>query len=461
MKDHPTPARCRDPFSSAYENTFSGLSGAVRRLMCFLTAFALLCCALPAAAEEDPVVVRAGKISYTLSQVQPAFDADLAIAGMMGTVYMTDEEMAAYKDATLQRILGICILRNKLDEAGKGSFTSQEEETLKAEARTRYEELWQQTYRSLSENGTAPEEKDVTLMMNDAGYTVDALYEEMKISEYRSRAVALFCPEITLTEKQVQDYYEEQFLGPDRERYENDIAAYEAEILATGSESFYTPAGYRYLRQILLDYPEEIETDLRRDYRRLEAAMQALSEAVQALAVAAAGAEDWDGIAPARQAYDEILEKANGIRTSYEEKRRALTEPLIAEKVEAIRSQYRSGTDFIALIRKYSSDKSDTNLKTGGYPFHPLSDSWPENFIEAASALEKPGDISEPVYTDLGIHILYYAADMPSGEYKLTEEEQEALRSAALFYYRSMELDMLIGDWLDDYDTELHPELLY
>ncbi len=443
----------------AVPNVCPALSGNIRKGVCVLLALLLLLSSAPAE-EADPVVVRAGNISYPLSRVQAALDSDLLLAGLIGGTYPSDEEAAAQKDAVLERILGICIVRNKLEEAGQGSFTALEEEELKANARARYEELWQQAYQSLVSEGSVPEDKDVTEMMTAAGYTVEALYEEMKISEFRSRALALFCPEITLTEKQVRDYYEEQFLAPDRERYGNDIPAFESEILATESESFYVPAGYRYLRQILLDYPEEIAGTLRRDELILERDMQALSGAVDSLMQAATTAEDWDGIAAPRAAYDAALEKANASRLAYEEKRRLLTEPLIAERVAEIRALYGSGTDFTALIGRFSSDKSDINLKKEGYPFHPKSVSWPENFIRAASALEKPGDISDCVYTDLGIHILYYAGDMPSGEYELTNEEQEALKAAALYYYRSMELDKLITAWRNDYEIELHPELL-
>ena len=64
------------------------------------------------------------------------------------------------------------------------------------------------------------------------GYTAEAIYEEYKASERRYRAIDLYCPGITLTEDMISEYYQTQFLDPDRERYENDLDLYEQEILA-------------------------------------------------------------------------------------------------------------------------------------------------------------------------------------------------------------------------------------
>ena len=109
----------------------------------------------------------------------------------------------------------------------------------------------------------------------------------MKASERRHRAVELFCPSLTLTEDMVDKYYEAQFLLPDRERYENDLNLYEQEILAGNNESFYIPAGYRAIRQVLLDYPEEVETALRKENAHVNMAMQAVAGAAQKVSEAA------------------------------------------------------------------------------------------------------------------------------------------------------------------------------
>ncbi len=436
----------------------SSYSPTVLRLLSLMLA--LLFFSVPALAEEeDPVVVRVGDFYYTLSQVQKLLNSDLTLSRVLMAEYMDPEELAMQKAAPIARLVGICLIKEKLAEAGLIDFTSAEEEALKSAARAQYEDLWQQGWRYLQENSASPTEADVTNLLDSLGISVETVYEEYKLSELRTRAVSMYCPDIIMTEKQVREYYEEQFLIPDRVRYEDDIKTYEEEILATGSESFYTPAGYRRLRHILLDYPEEIQTPLRNDYYRLLQATESLSAAAQNLMMAAAEAESWDDIAEPRRIYDAALAEANEAQRVFEARRKELTEPLIAPRVEEIRSQYASGTPFLTLIDRYSTDTGTVN-KGEGYPFHPDSTQWPAAFAEAASALEKPGDISEPVYTDLGIHILYYDSDIPSGDHVLTGEERQMLELAALRFYQDAALEELISVWRGEYDVEVHPELL-
>ncbi len=431
----------------------------VLRLLSLMLALLLFCGPAVAEEEEDPVVVRVGEFFYTRSQVQSVLNIDLAFSRVLKSEYLSPEERAAQKEATLDRLVGICLIKQKLSEAGRIDFTAAEEEALKSAARTKHEELWQQAWTYVQEKDASAGEEEVALLLNSLGISVESVYEEYRLAEWRNRAISLFCPDILINEEQVREYYEGQFVFPDRERYANDIQAYEEEILATGSESFYTPAGYRRLRQILLDYPEEIEASLRNDYFRLQEASERLSGVVRDLTIAATTAESWEDIAGPRKLYDEALAEATEAQSAYEALRKELTEPLIASRVDEIRNLFASGTPFLTLIDRFSSDKSSSN-KGEGYPFHPDSIQWPVAFTEAASALEKPGDISEPVYTDLGIHILYYEGDIPSGEHILSKEEEEMLEMAALRYHQDIALEELIARWRGAYNVQVYPELL-
>lgn len=73
-------------------------------------------------------------------------------------------------------------------------------------------------------------------------------------------------------------------------------------------------------------------------------------------------------------------------------------------RVDSIQSELKNGVPFDQLVKKYSDDKfsKDNNgvLRTFG-----VGEMTPE-FEKAAFALKKPGDISAPVTTDYGIHII-------------------------------------------------------
>ena len=415
----------------------------MKRLICILLVLCLPLCSMALAEVDDPVVVRVGDFSFTKSQLQSAIDTDIELTETLGEVYLTDEEKQAQREDTINRFIGVGLIECKLQDAGRNDFTPEEEENLKAAARNQYEQLWQGLWQRAQESSENFTEAQITEFMEGEGYTAEAIYEEYKASERRYRVIDLYCPGITLTEDMISEYYQTQFLDPDRERYENDLDLYEQEILAQKNESFYTPAGYRAIQQILLSYPAK-----------------AVAQAFQGVAEAGISAESWDDMVEPRAAYDAAAEELHEAQQEYADKRRKLTLPLIEDTVGEIKAAHAAGIDFVSLINKYSTDKNEQNFEKGGYPVHPDSKNWPEDFLNAVKALQKPGDISDPVLTDLGIHILYYASDIPAGAHELTAEERETLNASALYYYQNQELEKLVAIWRDEYEIETHPELL-
>lgn len=432
----------------------------MKKLACMLLIFCLTLCAAALAEAEDPVVVRVGDFSFTKSQLQSAIDTDIELTEIVSRQTLTDEERQAQRDDTIERFIGVGLIQSKLQEAGQNDFTPEEEENLKAAARNLYEQLWQGLWQRAQDSGEDFTEAQVTEYLEESGYSAEAIYEEYKASERRFRAIDLYCPAVTLTEDMILDYYESQFLEPDRERYADDIDLYEREILAQQNESFYTPAGYRAIQQILIEYPDAVTKGLATEKARFTAAAQAVATALQPLADAAATAQGWDDISEPVASYAEAVKALEAVQKEVVEKREALTLPLIQTQADEIKAAFEAGVDFTSLINKYSADTNAQNTEKGGYPVHPDSKNWPAEFLRAASALEKPGDISEPVLTDLGVHILYYASDIPEGAHELTAEERETLNASALNYYQNQELEKLMADWREEYEIEAHPELL-
>ena len=417
-----------------------------------------LCASLAEA--DDPVVVRIGEVTFTKSQIQSAVQTDISLTQMLNQEYLTDEEKRLQREDTIERFIDAGLIEMKLREAGKNDFTEDEEETLKKTARNQYEQLWEGLYQRFRQEDEKVTEADVTEVMKEAGYSAEAIYEGLKTGERRYRAIQLYCPSLVLSEDMVKDYYQTQFLDPDRERYENDLDLYEQEVLMNRNESFYTPEGYRAIKQILLDYPEGVRMGLRNETVRVNQAAQDVAAAVQTLTTVATTTDDWAAMDEPRAVYDAALAELTAARNAFMEKREKLTAPMIRDTVDEITKAFDAGIDFDSLINKYSMDKNEQNLQKGGYPIHADSKNWPEEFLSAAMALAKTGDISKPIYSDLGIHILYYASDIPAGEHALTADEQETLNTSALYYYQNQELEKLISQWRGEYEIETHPELL-
>ena len=434
----------------------------IMRSLSWFTALCLTLC-LPAVAEstaDDPVVVRVGEFSYPLSVVQGSLDSALDVASLLSGEEATDADRQAGVQAAIDKFVNLGIIESRLKEKGKNDFSEDEVELMKSAAQAKYEELWQSLYQRASKSEEEVSEEDITGWLEGEGYTVEAIYDEYLVSERNHRAIELFCPDVTLTQAQVDAYYEEQFVGPDRERYKDNVERFEAEIVAGNNEAFYIPEGYRYIRQITLDYPKSVTASAKAQEKRLQNAMNALASRFQKLAVAATTAEGWDDLADLRAEYDKANAAVMEAQTAWMEKVKAGAQPLLQATFDAIAEEYAAGIDFKSLIEKYSSDKTDQNLSRNGYLFHPDSTTWPDAFKEAAMKLEQPGDISAPVYSETGVHILYYAGEAPAGEHVLTDDEREQLNASALQYYQNERLMELCARWKDDYEIETHPELL-
>ena len=437
----------------------------MRRYAQILTIFllVLLLCgsALAEPAKEDPVVVRVGDFSYTQSQLQASLDNALEISEMLRGDAPSEEEKAARLETAIESYIDMGIIENKLTEAGKNDFSETELEDLNQAASSKYDEFWQLLYQQMQKANESVEEKEVTETMEAMGYTFEAILNEYILQARQNRAIELFVGDFALSQDQVDAYYEEQFVAPDREDYKDDLERYESEILANDNESFYTPEGYRYIRQIVLQYPEEALSACKRLQIQMNRAAQSLAKALQKLTLTATKFDGTtEAISEAKAAYDSTAEQMTDAQNQYMDALRQATEPLLKDQIDEIMAQFDAGIDFGTLLSKYSTDRTDKNLNGDGYPFHPDSPNWPQPFTDAARALEKPGDVSEPVYTDQGVHILYYTGDVPAGEHVLTDDERKLLNAAALRYYQLEKLNGLVEGWRADYEIETHPELL-
>lgn len=430
------------------------------RILTLAVALAFALCGMAMAEAVDPVVVRVGDYSYTQSMLQGSLDSMIELSQMLSGDAPTDEEKAARLQGTIDSFVGLGVIENKLAEVGKNDFTDTEKEALNQQARSKYEELWQLLFQQMQQGDAAVTEEDVTEQLELMGYTFQAIYDELELQTRQNRAIEEFVGNIVLTQAQVDAYYEEQFVAPDRADYEGNVDRYDQEILMNNNEAFYTPEGYRYIHQIVLDIPEAALKAARTEQVALNRASQSMATALQALTLAATTAEGWEDMTEARALYDEANEALQTAQADYAARLEAETLPLVKETTDEIAAQYAAGIDFKSLISRYSTDKTERNLNGDGYPFHPESKLWPENFIKAASALEKVGDISQPFVTEQGVHILMYAGEVPAGDHVLTDDERELLNAAALRYYQMEKLNDLIDGWQADYEIETHPELL-
>ena len=428
----------------------------MKRRTGLLLILILLCVVLPTAVfadEDDPAVVRVGRVEIPLSLARYSYQSNLDLLAYQG-YSPTDAEKEELIRQTIDHLADLALIENKLIEKGRNKLSEAEETLLRSYAGNQYESLWQNFRQRVISEGYDATEAQITSWLNEQGYTLDVMYQEVLVRVRYSRIFELYCPGVTVTDEEVEAYLQENFIRPDREAYEFDIPRYEREILNTGNESFFTPAGYRVIRQILLPFPQSVVDEIRALQPALEESSAAVEDAYHAAADAAITGGDVEAArAEYRKqadAYAELLGKAVDLEQS------AL--PLVKATTDEIARRYASGESFDSLIRTFGTEAGeDTGAE---FLFHPDSENWAGAFGQAVSALEKPGDITAPFVTDLGIHIVLYQADVPSGAHELTEEERTALEASALEAKQMEILEGYLDEWRKQYKIETHPELL-
>lgn len=130
----------------------------------------------------------------------------------------------------------------------------------------------------------------------------------------------------------------------------------------------------------------------------------------------------------------------------------------LAERVEDIYAQLEEGVDFAELAAKYSADRA--NAENGGELARPVKEDGPyvAKFTAAAFELINVGDVSKPVRTRFGTHLIKLLEVIPaktlpyeevreslieSTRKELFDSEIEKLRSDAYPSLESLDLDAL------------------
>lgn len=388
------------------------------------TWISLLCCLLvlcctgcgTISAQSD-AAVRVGDVVYDLQTVQSTLTAGCILYETTG-MSLSDAQIQQLTDNVLEHFIGLGVLENLLREAGQADIDGQTQLRLDEQARQTYETARQQMSASIRREFPEASDEQVDAFLSDIGFTPDAYRQELEQDLKNQRLLDLYCGEITLSDREADEYYEQLYVSVCRERYEENIPLFEQEILMGGGISYYIPQGYRRIKHIVMALPQDMAD-------RLSALQSGSSASSQ---------DEWQVL------LDAAVE-------------------VMKPKTDAIYQALADGDSFESQMQLYSCDTGVTP-EDAGYLLHADSVLWNATFLEAALALEHPGDVSEPVITSAGVHIILYAGDEPAGPLALTQEQQDLMRQAALADKQTQALEALVSQHRSNYEIETHPEWL-
>ena len=251
----------------------------------------------------------------------------------------------------------------------------------------------------------------------------NAIIDELKASR----------PDLTATEEEILAAYNDT-VNEEMEYIGNDAGMYEMYQNYYNYTFHYIPEGYRGVTHILL----KVDQELLDNWTDLSARLEESHEETESTGESEEPAETEEPVT------EEMVEAA----------RQAILDSQ-KETLDAISAKLESGVSFEDLIAEYGTDpgmQDENNLKNG-YTIHPDSIIYDANFTKAAAALEKVGDVSDPVISSFGIHILYYLRDVPAGAIEITEEEKEQLRSEIESERISLAFSEYYDQWLASSDV--------
>ena len=355
-------------------------------------------------AQADPILGQAygGELTATLSEVEADFESALAyyLNYYAQYGYTMDEYDVDFQSAVAQEAVN-SVLSLKIAEryaAEKGyALTAEKEAELAAQASSQLDSAREYYQSYLAYYGYEGEELNTIVEeeLQAAGYTYEALYENAKLGDMLNYLFAQATADVNVTEEEVK-------------------AAFDAKVEAA-------KANYESVDTYISDYINEADILYTPENVRLVQSIYFALEDAEAEAVETENIEEMTGKA----------------------------------KAEAVLALIKEGADFVETMNAYNEDAATAEQLLMGYPVADSSETYGDEFKNAAMALVNVGDVSEVVATDYGYFILCYAKDLEAGavdfEARKAQETEEALAAKQ---------DEAYSAYLDAMLTEANIEVL-
>lgn len=321
----------------------------------------------------------------------------------------------------------ICYL--KAEEMGLTTLTEADNQAILENCEYDFNEQMNFYRDSVDLTGMTEEEAEaavVAYLRDEIGITLEAMIEEATQSYWRNKLFNEVTKDVTVTPEEVQAAYD-ALLADQKERFAEYPDEYEFSIMS-GETIAYNLEGYRYVKHIMLTF----------DNPDVATAVEDLYYQISELNPES----DFEQITA-------LQEQLNGYYTELD------------AEADAIVAELNAGADFDTLIEKYGEDDGMNYepVKTVGYTVSAASESFSDEFIEGCMMLENIGDVSVPLHSVGGVHIIKYVGDAAAGEVPLDSIrsiiEAEALAEKQEEAYIDIE-----AQWIVEADAKYYPERL-
>ena len=347
----------------------------------------LLDATLPEAA--DPVVVAEFDGGTLLSsEVVPAYNdrlTDRIFAGEDGNA-VAEETL----NSVMAELVADKLIAAQAEKMGLTALTEADMNRIADEAAERYETQLSD-YIAFAMDGSADRDAAAKNLADESGVTLESIAEALKRDYWRQKYYDAVVADVTVDEATVRARYDE-LLADQMERFAANPEAFENAHLS-GDVIVYRPEGYRAVRDVLLALsPADAET-----------ASRLMDQIEQGTAPEDAQARLDELYAPLEAKAKEVEEKLTG------------------------------GAAFSDLMGEYgcSAALNTDALKAEGFYIRDGSYVNSAEFVEGSMMLETPGQVTAPLRSAFGVHLVEYVGDVAPGEAPY-EEVSDAVTADAL-----------------------------
>ena len=378
--------------------------------------------------DGDPIVVAefdGGQLMST--EVIPEFNDQLTTQIFGG--YSAEEVSGSVLQSVLTDMTAQKLVALKAAELGLDKLTDEEEKDIQARALADYQDQIAYYTAFVDKTGKTPEQVNADAeqyMREDAHITLESIAEELRRALPAQKYRDYVCKDITVTDAEVQAHYDER-LAEQKESFTQYPEEYEF-AHNDGQTILFNLDGYRAVRNLLLTFESDEDAE--------KAA--ALFEQLERLDPL----EDGEQISAIDAELDPLF---------------APLEKKAAEIVEKL----KNGARFSDLLAEYGEDAlMDVEpVHSQGYYISDHSYLYSTEFVQGAMILEAPGQVSAPLRSSSGLHLVEYLRNVTPGEVPLADVA-DAMRAEVLKTRQDEYYEEHINNLLDQANVKYYPERL-
>ena len=308
------------------------------------------------------------------------------------------------------------------------------------------------------------------LDLDPASITMDSALEHAREDLLNDKLRQEIIKDVAVTDEEIQADFDSKVASA-KETYENNAGSWATAANNGTTTLYYTPAGVRYVKQILVKFKDEDQTKIDDANKKVTDAQTKVTEAQSKIDDAQAILDNADASEEDKTAAQGDLDAATAEKDAAQAELDAaqtevasVTETAFANidaDADAILAQIAEGADWDTLMAEKTQDPGMQSGKTAerGYAVSADMTNFDSAFVQAAMALEKIGDVSGKTRgTTYGYYIIKYVADAAEGPIAL-DEVKESIQSSLLSTKQDDTYNQKVQDWVSEAESQFKQDL--